>query len=38
MRDKLSDFLFGDPGDKITKWGITLCGLIIAADILSKII
>lgn len=38
MLDKLSDFLFGDPGDKITKWGITLCGLIIAADILSKII
>lgn len=37
MLDKLSDFLFGDPGDKITKVGITICGLIIAADILSKI-
>ena len=26
MLDKLSDFLFGDPGDKITKVGITTPG------------
>lgn len=38
MLDKLSEFLFGDPGDKITKVGITLCGLIIAAELISKII
>lgn len=38
MLDKLSEFLFGDPGDKITKVGVTLCGLIIAAELISKII
>lgn len=38
MLNKLSDFLFGDPGDKITKVGITICGLVIAAELISKII
>ena len=38
MLNKLSDFLFGDPGDKITKVGITTCGRVIAAELISKII
>ena len=37
MLDKLSDFLFGNVGDRITKYGICACGLatllILAAQI-----
>lgn len=38
MLDKLGDFLFGRAGDRITKIGIALCGAILAADMLAKII
>lgn len=38
MLDKLGDFLFGRAGDRITKIGIALCGAILAADMLAKIL
>ena len=38
MLDKFADFLFGRTGDRITKWGIVLCGVLILAELLSKII
>lgn len=38
MLDKLGDFLFGRAGDRITKIGIALCGAIIIAELIGKII
>ena len=38
MLDRLVDFLFGRTGDRITKWGIVLCGAIIIAELIGKII
>ena len=38
MLDRLGDFLFGRTGDRITKVGIVLCGAIIIAELIGKII
>lgn len=38
LLDKIADFLFGQAGDRITKWGIALCGLILAVELISKIV
>ena len=38
MLDRLGDFFFGEVGDKITKVGITVCGIGAVIIMLSKIL
>ena len=36
--DSTGDFLFGRRGDRISRIGIALCGVIILAELIGKII
>ena len=38
MLDKLSELLFGPTGDRITKWGIALCGAVLLGELIGHII
>lgn len=38
MLDKLSELLFGPTGERITKWGIALCGVVFLAELIGHII
>lgn len=36
--DKLGDILFGRIGDRITKWGIALCGLVFLVELIAQVV